>query len=95
MSEWSKVDVILTDQVEDSPAFGREMHLIVNWQPGRPAFTRGAPEDCYPAEAPQYEILSAQYEDGTEVPAEIVNRITDEDLSESFRAEEAYDSEDA
>ena len=89
MSVWSKVDIILPDDR------GNEMHLVVNWAPGRPAFTKGAPEDCYPADPPQYEILSAEYDDGREVPQLVVDGITDEQLSEALSGEVDYESSDA
>lgn len=78
MSRWFKTFVYVNDPVEGSPDYQREICLDVNWQPGYPAYTRGAPEDCYPGEGDQFEILSAQYDDGRKVPNEVLDAIPDD-----------------
>lgn len=78
MSRWNKTDIVLPNPVEDSPDFEREMVLTINWIPGYPAKTSGPPEECYPGADLEFEILSAKYGDGREVPQEVLEAL-DED----------------
>lgn len=82
MSRWGKADLFLTNPVEDSPDYEREINLIVNYLPGYPAQTYGPPEDCFPAESTQFEILSAKYDDGRDVPQEIIDALDDDKILE-------------
>lgn len=47
-----------------------ELRITFNYRPGHPAQTYGDPENCYPAEGPEREYLSAEREvDASEVDA--------------------------
>lgn len=78
MRDWYKRSLTTRNPVEDSADYNREITLIVNCLDGYPAVTSRAPEDCYPAEADQFDILSAIYEDGSAVPRQIIDAIPDE-----------------
>ena len=81
-SRWNRTEISLPNPVEDSADYDREINMVINWQPGYPAVTHGAPEDCYPGEAPEFEILAAIYDDGREVPQDILDAITEETILE-------------
>jgi len=91
VSRWGKADLYLTNPVEDSPDFEREINLVVNFLPGYPAQTHGQPEDCYPAESTQFEILSAKYDDGRDVPSEIIDALPEEKILELLDEQENAD----
>lgn len=77
---WQAVVLEVRNPLEGSVDYQREMRLRINYQAGYPAYIRGAPEDCYPAEGDQYEILDARYsDDGSSVPDEVLEAI-DEDV---------------
>lgn len=78
MIRWNKTEIVLRNPLEDSPDYEREMTLTLNWQPGYPAKTFGPPEDCYPGEGIQFEILEAKYDDDRDVPDAVLEAL-DED----------------
>jgi hypothetical protein len=78
MRDWYKRSLATTNPIEDHPDCGRQITLIVNCLDGYPGVTDRAPEDCYPGEGNQFEILSAVYEDESPVPQEIIEAISDD-----------------
>jgi len=77
VSHWHKQTVTTVNPVEGSKDFDREMTMTINCLPGYPAQTYGDPEDCYPGAGPEFEILEAKYDDGREVPQDILDAFDD------------------
>lgn len=75
MRGWEEVDLCIQDPVEDSPDFERDINVVINWRPGYPAKTSGDPDECYPAEGPEFEILEAKYDDGRAVPNRVLEQL--------------------
>jgi hypothetical protein len=90
MNRWNKTEIVLSNTVEDSPDYDREMTIVVNWLPGYPAKTFGPPEDCYPGEGIQFEILEAKYDDGREVPDEIIEALGDDAILDRLEVYSDY-----
>ncbi len=90
MSRWSKSEIILLNPVEDSPDYEREMTLVISWLPGYPAKVYGPPEDCYPGEPLAFEIVSAKYDDGGEVPEEVLKALDDDSIIDRLEVYSDY-----
>lgn len=91
---WRKVSVDVQNPIVESPDYRRWIHLLINYCPGYPAHVQCNPEDSYPSEPPQYEIIDAFYADGRPVPIEVVNQIADETLYQAMQPEADYADRD-
>ncbi len=80
-----KFKIVAANGREGHPDYGREITLILNCLDGYPAVTNRAPEDCYPGDGDQYEILSAVYEDETPVPTAIIEAISDDVIQDLIK----------
>ena len=88
MSHWRSLLLEVRNPLEDTVDYQREIRLRINYQAGYPAYTRGAPEDCYPAEPDEFEILEANYsDDGSFVPDEVLQAIPVEAIYESMEGQ--------
>lgn len=78
----SRITLDVKNDDEESPHYGQSMVLIVSYQPGYPAYVRGAPEDCYPGEGGEVEILEGFWDDGQPISDADLEKVQDETLLE-------------
>lgn len=58
-----KTSICICRESEDDDSESREIEVEVSFTPGTPGRLYGPPEDCYPPEGPEVEVLSARFTD--------------------------------